>query len=93
MGIFLLYILVLYSILGTHLYSGSFYNECHSNVEPWTVDLNVSKMCSKSGIGAFQCPDGDICGTPLQFGLSDQEDDMLNKAYMYYGIHNFNNLF
>lgn len=46
-------------------------------------------MCSKSGNGKFKCPSGRYCGNPADFGIPLENEGAINKAYMYYGIHNF----
>ena len=52
--IFLLFVFILFAILGTHQYNGMFYNECRFSPVPeapnsWLVDYNVSRVCSKTG--------------------------------------------
>lgn len=60
-GMFLVYVFLLFAILGVHLYNGIFYNACRFSPKPesdteWHIDDSVNRMCSKTGAGVFQCP-------------------------------------
>lgn len=90
-----MYILLLFAILGTHQYNGVFNNACRYSPFPespseWLIDDSFQRMCSTSGSGTFICPNGRFCGNPEDYPLVD--DKSILKPYMYFGIHNFDNL-
>lgn len=53
----------------------------------------MKRVCSKTGSGNFECPQSEYCGNPEEFDLSDDLENLTSKAYIYYGIHNFDNIF
>lgn len=52
----------------------------------------MGRLCTKTG-GTFHCPADNTCGNPDDFGLSPEDDDIINTAYAYYGAHNFDNIY
>ena len=50
-------------------------------------------MCTTSGTGTFTCPGTEYCGNPAQFGLSKDQDVIILKRYLYFGIRNFDDIF
>ena len=66
-GIFLIYVFILFATMGVHQYNGSIYNVCRYNEKPensthWTFDASFGRPCSTSGNGNFICPNGMHCG-------------------------------
>lgn len=94
----MIYILLLFAILGTHLYNGDFYNACRYSQIPespgnWAIDESIGRICSKTGSGLFECPTDRYCGNPEDFDLSIDHENITTRPYMYYGIHKFDNIF
>jgi hypothetical protein len=61
--VFLLFMFILFAIIGLHQYNGSFYNACRLQSYPesstsWEVDVTEGRVCSTSGLGSFICPAG-----------------------------------
>lgn len=95
---FLVFVFGLFAVLGVHQYGGQTYNSCRYQPMPeypgekWLIDESFERMCSKTGNGKFICPSDRTCGNPADFDIPLESEDFINKAYMYYGIHNFDNL-
>ena len=66
-GIFLVYVFILFATLGVHQYNGSTYNVCRykdkpENLTNWLYDDSFGRPCSLSGNGNFICPNNMTCG-------------------------------
>ena len=66
-GIFLVYVFILFATLGVHQYNGSTYNMCRykdkpENASNWLYDDSFGRPCSLSGNGNFICPNNMTCG-------------------------------
>lgn len=48
-------------------------------------------MCSYYNDGAYKCPKGLYCGSPLQYGISLQDDGFYEDSLTDYGINAFDN--
>ena len=84
--LFMIQIFLLFGILGVQQFSGIFMQRCRITPEPiprpgtngtemyWPFDKSVERICSKDGMGAFECPWPQICGTPFDKGLSMETD-------------------
>jgi hypothetical protein len=79
--IFMMFIFLLFCILGVQSFSGFLYQRCRYNPEPdvdpltgaWTVWPKLEddeRLCSMDGSGMYSCPKGYTCGSPSQFKLS-----------------------
>lgn len=58
----------------------------------WAIDESINRICSKNGLGVFICPEDRYCGNPADFDIPIENENVTTKAYMYYGIHNFNDV-
>lgn len=60
-SVFLIFIFVLFAILGLHQYGGSFFNRCRYNPEPeepgvsWAIVEEYYRPCTKNGLGRYKC--------------------------------------
>lgn len=95
-AVFLLFIFIIFAILGVFEYNGILYNRCRLTPDPvgqdlWPINDNITRVCTIDGSGMFSCPAGNYCGNPDRLsslaneGISD--DDQID-----YGILNFDNL-
>jgi Ion transport protein len=96
-GVFLIFVFLLFAILGMHQYNGVFYNACRFNSKPetptsWAIDTSIERICSKTGNGNFICPADRYCGNPAEYDIPLESDNDIVKPWMYYGIHNFDNV-
>jgi hypothetical protein len=58
----------------------------------WPYDLEVERICTKDGYGAYECPVNMICGTPHDRGLSMESDRPTEQVLINYGITSFDNI-
>ena len=79
-GVFLLFIFLLFGIMGLQWFSGSMYYACRVTPEPipgelvWEKSpLATENVCARSGgsnsffsVSGYQCPEGTYCGSPIQ---------------------------
>ena len=88
--VFLLFIFVLFGIMGLQWFSGSIFYACRTTSEPlpgakvWEkTPLASSVTCAEdttfdieflSSLNGYICPEGTYCGSPLQYGLSLEDD-------------------
>lgn len=98
-GASLIFIYILFATMGLHTYNGSFFNICRYSPEPaenataWAFDPTIQRACSQSGLGMFQCPGDMYCGNNAEHPEIDLATDLIDeRAYISYGITNFNNL-
>jgi hypothetical protein len=94
---FLLFIFILFGILGVQLHSGDYYNRCRKTPAPvngvWEVDHSIERLCSYPGDGGlYACPEGLFCGNPREYGLAVNEADIVDEPFLFYGITTFDNL-
>ena len=89
-SVFLLFTFTLFGIMGLQWFSGSIYYACRTTPEPlpgakvWErSSLAAAATCAKDvsfGIEFFKpisgyiCPNGTYCGSPLEYGLSLEDD-------------------
>lgn len=96
--VFLMFMFILFAIIGLHQYNGSFYNACRLKPYPesstsWEVDVSHERVCSTSGLGGFICPAGQYCRNPSDNSTySYLNENMDDRGYVNYGITNFDNL-
>ena len=103
--LFLIFIFVMFGILGTQLFSGYMYHRCRLTPSPimtheedggylfWPIDEEVDRLCSlEEGHGLYNCPDGRVCGEPLQYDIPLSRDNVTSSAMINYGITTFDNL-
>jgi hypothetical protein len=97
---FLTVVFILFSILGVKQFYGSFYQRCRTTSDKvlnaqgvwiWPYDKAIDRLCSKNEWG-YICPDGMICGTPLDVGLSMHSDHPEEQKLINYGVTTFDNL-
>jgi len=83
--IFLLFIFILFGILGVHQFSGQFYYRCRLTPQPipgediWPIDYSINRLCSIDGDGAFKCPANRYCGSPEMFNLTMKHENITNS--------------
>ena len=96
-AIFLIFIFMLFGILGLQLYSGQSYNKCRTTPKPinstyWPYSEEINRPCSKIK-GGFTCPKGLYCGNPSEYGIDLKYEEIYNNPGLQYGIANFDNIF
>ena len=87
---FLIFIIVLFAILGLQLFMGLLGNRCRLSQFPvngqWLINRELNYVCN---LDTNSCPVGNWCGNSLQYNLNiDYRDEFLN-----FGFTNFDNIF
>ena len=104
---FLLFIFILFGIMGLQWFSGSIYYACRTTEAPlpgatvWERSpLAVEIVCSVEGgsneydtINGYKCPAGTYCGSPIDYGLSLDDDGIPFNANLQFGWGSFRNFF
>lgn len=57
----------------------------------WPKSPIYTRICTKNGIGDYQCPAGLYCGSPIEYGISLQDDGVYQDELVNYGIATFDN--
>ena len=95
--IFLLFVYLLFGILGVQTFVGKTYYRCRPTEHPvdgaWPIDESVDRLCNKDNGGQFECPRGLFCGTPEdEPGWSLQKDNVSSSELIDYGIISFDHI-
>lgn len=95
--LFMLFIFLLFGILGVQQFGGSVYQRCRFTDTPnadgtWPYDETIPYLCSKESQGNYQCPEDRYCHAPLDGNLAMEIDDVANQELIDYGITVFDNL-
>jgi hypothetical protein len=61
------------------------------NGTSWPKDPLYPRVCSSEFGGAYECPSGLYCGSPLEYNISLKDDGIFNDAYIQYSIGSFAN--
>lgn len=93
---FILFGMLLFSILGLQQFSGITHYRCRLTEKPinakhWPKSEIHTRVCSYFNDGAYKCPNGLYCGSPLQYGISLQDDGFYEDLLTDYGINAFDN--
>jgi hypothetical protein len=100
-GVFLLFIFIIFGILGLHEYNGSFYYMCRTTEFPitdssgyryWPMDSTQTTICSPDGSGEYICNPGTWCGSPVDYGISLDTDNVFSNSNINFGIGTFDNI-
>lgn len=92
----LMIVFVFYAIWGLHLFSGVNEYRCRKTPTPilnhdgtyiWEMIKEHEFLC-----GYWSCPEGSHCGSPADYDLPFDEEE-LNIEYMNYGYTKFSNFF
>ena len=97
--LFILFAMVLLSVLGLQQFQGVIYYRCRTTEKPtnstyWPKSNIFKRVCSpniESG-GQYQCPKGLYCGSPIQYGISLEDDGVYDDELIQYGVGNFDNI-
>ena len=93
--------------MGLQWFSGSIFYACRVTSAPIPGELVWEKsplateaVCSTSGgtndyntISGYQCPVNTFCGSPLDYGLTLEDDGVYYNAYIQFGRASFTNIF
>ena len=98
-GIFLIFVFILFAILGLHQYGESFLNRCRigdiNNTTTWQLTDDLTP-CTANGQGKHKCNYdlGEFCANPYNYSLSidSDGDDVRNNYQIFYGIATFNDI-
>lgn len=93
----MLFVFMLFGILGIQQFGGSMYRRCRFTEEPlpdgtWPYDEDANTLCSPDGNGMVSCPADQFCKEPLDAGLGSDFDEPQHQTLIYYNILGFNNL-
>jgi hypothetical protein len=96
--VFLLFVFVLFGILGVQTYSGSMYYFCRTSEKPfedgtWPIAPGIDRVCNADGFGDFDCPKDTFCGALADYNLPLEQDDVINIPLINFGIATFDNLY
>ncbi|CDW81684.1 voltage-gated ion channel superfamily [Stylonychia lemnae] len=94
--IFLSFMIILFGILGLQQFSGIIYYKCRLTAVPinenyWPKSPIYNRVCSQSTDGGYQCPDNLYCGSPLDVGISLDDDGVYYDKKIQFGISSFDN--
>ena len=95
--IFLLFVFLLFGILGVQTFVGKTYYRCRYTEQPvddkWPIDESIQRLCNLDNGGQFNCPDGMFCGTPEnEPSWSLSKDNVSSSELIDYGIINFDHI-
>ena len=94
--IFLLFIFMLFGILGIQQYNGSMYYFCRQTDAPvngeWAKTPDIERVCTADGLGQFKCPTGSYCGALEEYDIDLNKDNIKNTGFINYGITTFDNI-
>ena len=94
--VFLLFIFMLFGILGVQQYNGSMYYFCRQTAAPvngqWEKTPDIDRVCSADGLGQFECPSNSYCGALEEYDMDLNLDNVKNTALINYGITTFDNI-
>jgi Ion transport protein len=96
--LFLLFLFLIFGILGNQLFEGQFYQRCRMTDKPdkygnWPVDPDIQRLCSKNdSSGWFKCPAGRYCGAPRDYNLSLANENFTLSSYNNFGLTTFDNI-
>jgi hypothetical protein len=92
-SLFLLFMFIIFSILGLQTFSGDLYSRCRTTQYPvnstfWPIAEDLERTCSSTG---FICPSGTFCGHPRDYGISLEDDKVWERAFIQYGVSSYDN--
>eukprot|EP00347_Sterkiella_histriomuscorum_P013804 403363301 len=95
-AIFLFFMIILFGILGLQQFSGVMYYKCRLTEKPingtyWPKSPDFTRVCSKASDGGYHCPEYLWCGSPLDVGISLEDDGVYNDNQIQFGISSFDN--
>ena len=102
--IYMIQIFLLFGILGIQQFSGIFMQRCRTTPGPirvpggnstdlyWPYDKSVNRICTKDGMGAYECPANMVCATPFDAGLAMETDNPIEQVLINYGVTSFDNI-
>ena len=95
--VFMGFILMNFAILANSQFAGAYYSRCRLTPEAvgdeWPYDPTNERLCSMDPSRGYQCPAGQVCGTPRMAGLPYSSDQINKLEYVDYGYTTFDNLF
>ena len=75
--VFLMFIYIVFGIIGVALLKGVLYQRCRYTEEPvgssWEADPDIIQLCALDSTGLYTCPDDRYCGLPGNEGLYDYD--------------------
>jgi hypothetical protein len=95
-SVFLLFIIILFAILGLQQFAGSMYYKCRLTEKPinstyWPKHPTYTRVCSPDGSGDYHCPENLTCGNPIDVGMSLENDMVSGDAVIQFGVSSFTN--
>ena len=91
--VFLLFVFLLFGIMGINQYTGQIYSQWRITQKPENATFWAKTTPLKRCGGDQHWENGTFCGNPTQYGISLEDDGVRQNPTIIYGITNFNNLF
>ena len=93
-GAILLFFILIASILGVSQFQGMMEYRCRSTSQPvngtyWPVVEDYERLCKYDS----DCPSLSTCGSPNDYLIEHEDDNIDSKFYMGYGTITFDNIF
>jgi hypothetical protein len=85
---FIFFIFILFSILGMHSFSGVVYSRCRTQKAPVNATYwpKTADMDPCGSLGLNKCKSGEYCGRPVEWGISLEDDGVLDNFTIMWGI-------
>ena len=97
--VFLLFIFILFGILGVQQFSGSMYKRCRYDPDAiieadiWPIDYSYDYLCSNpADLGLKSCPATRTCASPDMGGVSLTHENISDSELIFYGYTSFDNI-
>jgi hypothetical protein len=94
-GLFVLFIFVIYSSLGVHLFSEGYYGRCRATLVPVNATYwpkSPQALDEWCGTGFYSCPKGSVCGFAKDYEISLEDDGMTTDGGINYMYATFNHI-
>ena len=96
-ALFIGFISLIFGIMGLQQFQGVMYYRCRLTEKPlnttyWPKSQVYTRVCSPKGEGYYSCPSDLHCGSPLQYGISLEDDRVYSDSTVQFGIATFDNI-
>ena len=87
-GIFISFMMFLFTILGLSQFSGVIYFKCRTTDKPirngtyWPKSPAFPRVCSSDYGGDYECPSNMYCGSAQEFNISLEADGVYDDAHI-----------
>jgi hypothetical protein len=95
----MLFVFGIFAILGNQLFKEDLYRRCRLTPKPipaipnktssyWPIDYSQNRLCG----GLYDCKKGTYCGSPNEYGLSLDSDNLSSDSIINYGFLHFDDI-